>query len=98
MFLLRDRTVDCLAGVFAVSPSAKLFKVDLGFVKLLNAFASLFPDTLHRVKYNIVMGCEELGIRPEKQRGNIIDFYNNVFVLANNDYLVALKKHILCID
>ena len=94
MFRLRDRTVDCLL-VCSLYSIAKLFKVDLGFVKLLNAFASLFPDTLHRVKYNIVMGCEELGIRPEKQRGNIIDFYNNVFVLANNDYLVALKKHIL---
>ncbi|KAM7457947.1 hypothetical protein BLSTO_01284 [Blastocystis sp. subtype 1] len=93
VFLLRDRTVDCLL-VCSLYSIAKLFKVDLGFVKLLNAFASLFPDTLHRVKYNIVMGCEELGIRPEKQRGNIIDFYNNVFVLANNDYLGTFTARI----
>ena len=42
------------------------------------------------------MQCEELNIVPEKPRGNIIDFYNNVFVIANNEYLVSLKKDILC--
>lgn len=93
MFLLRDRTVDCLL-VCSLYSIAKLFKVDLGFVKLLNAFASLFPDTLHRVKYNIVMGCEEWASAGETARQHH-RLLQHVFVLANNDYLVALKKHIL---
>ena len=95
IFLLRDRNVDCLL-VCSIYAIAKLCKIELGFVALLSGFSKLFPDSLHRVKYNIVMQCEELNIVPEKPRGNIIDFYNHVFVIANNEYLVSLKKDILC--
>lgn len=31
----------------------------------------------------------------EKKAGNIIEFYNFIFVVVNNEYLVKLKKNIL---
>lgn len=88
--LLRDRSVNCLlvCSLYAV---AKLAKVELTFKQILDVFSRLFPEGIGRVTYHVSMSVEGA---PETKKGSIIDFYNKVFVVSNNDYLVSIKRNI----
>lgn len=89
--LLRDRSVDTLlvCSLYAV---AKLAKAELTFKQILDAFARLFPEDIGRVTHHVPLRSEG---SLDARRGSIIDFYNTVFVAANNDYLVGIKRNIL---
>jgi len=89
--LLRDRSVNTLlvCSLYAV---AKLAKAELTFKQILDAFARLFPEDIGRVTHHVSLRAEG---SLDARRGSIIDFYNTVFVAANNDYLVSIKRNIL---
>ena len=80
-----------ICAIYAV---AKLFKIEVTFVQLLGAFESLYPESLSRTKYNICLFVEEVEMEVEKGYGNIIEFYNSVFVVVNTEYLTEMKKNI----
>lgn len=90
--LLRDRSVNCLL-VCSLYAIAKLAKVELTFKQILDVFSRLYPEGIGRVTYHVSMQMD--GVAAEPKKGSIIDFYNNVFVASNNDYLVGIKRNIL---
>lgn len=81
-----------ICSIYAI---AKLFKIEVTFLQLLSVFESLYPESLRRTKYNINLTLTEVKVDTEKKAGNIIEFYNFIFVVVNNEYLVKLKKDIL---
>ena len=81
-----------ICSIYAI---AKLFKIEVTFLQLLSVFESLYPESLRRTKYNINLTLTEVKVDTEKKAGNIIEFYNFIFVVVNNEYLVKLKKNIL---
>lgn len=80
-----------ICAIYAV---AKLYKIELTFKQLLAAFASLYPESLNRAKYRISLVVENTKTEGEQDSGNIIEFYNSVFVVVNNEYLIEMKKNI----
>ena len=91
--ILKDRNVNCLiiCSLYAI---AKLSKIELTFEQLLNAFSQVYPANTQRVKYKLSMQQEGVISDATKPRGNIIDFYNAIFVVTNNDYLVEIRNNI----
>ena len=92
--LLKDRNVNCLiiCSLYAI---AKLAKIELTFEQLLNAFSQVYPANTQRVKYKLSMQQEGIISDATRTRGNIIDFYNAIFVVNNNDYLIEIRNNIL---
>ena len=91
--ILKDRNVNCLiiCSLYAI---AKLSKIELTFEQLLNAFSQVYPANTQRVKYKLSMQQEGVISDATKPRGNIIDFYNAIFVVTNNDYLIEIRNNI----
>ena len=89
--ILKDRNVNCLiiCSLYAI---AKLSKIELTFEQLLNAFSQVYPANTQRVKYKLSMQQEGVISDATKPRGNIIDFYNAIFVVTNNDYLIEIRN------
>ena len=93
-YLFKNRNTSCIL-ICCLFGIIKLFKFDITFVQLLNVFGTLYPNLIRRAKYDIVMKVDEIVTGFEEERGNIIEFYNNIFVIANNEYLVQIKNNIL---
>lgn len=93
--ILKDRNVNCLiiCSLYAI---AKLAKIDLTFEQLLTAFSQVYPANIQRVKYKLSMQQEGVISDATRTRGNIIDFYNAIFVVTNNDYLIEIRNDIQC--
>ena len=93
-YLIKSRNMNSIiiCSIYAI---AKLFKIEVTFLQLLSVFESLYPESLRRTKYNINLTLTEVKVDTEKKAGNIIEFYNFIFVVVNNEYLVKLKKNIL---
>ena len=96
-FLFKNRSTSCIL-ICCIFGIIKLFRIDMTFVQLLNVYGTLYPSAIHRAKYDIDMKVEEIVTSYDHDRGNIIEFYNNIFVIANNKYLVDIKNHILSCD
>lgn len=73
---------------------AKLFKIEVRFMQLLTAFENRYPESLQRTRNNISLYVEGMDVEMERSTGNIIDFYNGVFVSVNNEFLIQMKKNI----
>ena len=93
-YLIKSRNMNSIiiCSIYAI---AKLFKIEVTFLQLLSVFENLYPESLRRTKYNINLTLTEVKVDTEKKTGNIIEFYNFIFVVVNNEYLVKLKKNIL---
>ena len=73
----------------------KSFEYAISFNQLLNIFDLVYPELRNLTKYDIVLKVEELDLRADKPKGNIIEFYNNAFVGAANKFMIELKNNIL---
>lgn len=93
LYLFKNRNTSCIL-ICCIFGVAKSFKLDVTFVQLLNAFGLLYPSLIQRAKYDILMKIDEIVTGYDQDRGNIIDFYNNIFVIANNEFLVQMKNNI----
>ena len=74
---------------------ARLVRIDVAFSQLTTVFSRLYPDNGPRMKYNLSLAMEGVPATSNTQ-GNLIDFYNKVFVTLHNDYLGELQRYILC--
>lgn len=92
-FLMKDRNMNSII-ICAIYAVAKVFKIEVTFVQLLGAFESLYPESLNRTKFKISLVVEGAEVDVDKKYGNIIEFYNSVFVVVNNDFLNEMKKNI----
>ena len=93
-YLFKNRNTCCII-ICCLFGVIKLLKFDVTFVQLLKLFETLYPDLIQRAKYDILMKIDEIVTSFDQDRGNIIEFYNNIFVIANNEYLLQIKNNIL---
>lgn len=92
-YLFKNRNTCCIL-ICCLFGIIKLFKFEITFIQLLKTFESIYPDLIQRTKYDIVMKIDEIVTGFDQDRGNIIEFYNHIFVIANNEYLVQIKNNI----
>ena len=68
--------------------------MEVTFAHLIGVFSRLYPDNGLRMKYNIPLMIDGV-VATANTSGNLIEFYNKVFVVMHNDYLGEMQNNIL---